>query len=96
MASCSGESPVFPSPALYPVSAGGCSSHLHGDARRFLEFSESWNGFLLDAPKVLMPATTHGYYLQKGAVRCQIESLIPFTLRFSRDGRRLGMDQFFR
>lgn len=43
-----------------------------------------------------MPATTHGYYLQRGAVRCQIDSLIPFTLRFSRDGRRLGVDQLFR
>lgn len=54
------------------------------------------NFFLLDAPKVLMPATTHGYYLQRGAVNCQVESLIPFTLRFSRDGRRLGVDQLFR
>lgn len=51
---------------------------------------------LLDAPKVLMAATTHGYYLQRGAVRCQVDSLIPFTLRFSRDGRRLGVDQLFR
>lgn len=52
--------------------------------------------FLPDAPKVLMPAITNGYYLQNGAVKCQIESLIPFTLRFSSDGRRLGVDQFFR
>lgn len=50
----------------------------------------------LDAPKVLMPATTPGYYLQRGAVRCHVESLIPFTLRFTRDGGRLGVDQLFR
>nr|XP_061790885.1 hemicentin-1-like [Nerophis lumbriciformis] len=58
--------------------------------------SVSFSSIVPDAPKVLMPATTHGYYLQKGAVRCQVESLIPFTLRFSRDGRRLGVDQLFR
>lgn len=51
---------------------------------------------LLVAPKVLMPATSHGYYLQSGAVHCRVESLIPFTLRFSRDGTRLGLDQLFR
>uniref|UniRef100_A0A3Q2YR82 Hemicentin 1 n=1 Tax=Hippocampus comes TaxID=109280 RepID=A0A3Q2YR82_HIPCM len=50
---------------------------------------------IIPAPKVLMPAITHGYYLQKGGVRCQVESVIPFTLRFSNDGRRLGMDQLF-
>ncbi|XP_074524022.1 hemicentin-1 [Halichoeres trimaculatus] len=57
--------------------------------------SVSFSSIKPDAPKVLMPATTPGYYLQRGAVRCQIESLIPFTLRFSRDGRRLGVDQLF-
>ena len=43
-----------------------------------------------------MQATTQGYYLQGGAVRCHIDSLIPFTLRFSRNGRQLGSDQLFR
>ncbi|XP_061739556.1 hemicentin-1 [Nerophis ophidion] len=57
--------------------------------------SVSFSSIIPDAPKVLMPATTHGYYLQKGTVRCQVDSLIPFTLRFSRDGRRLGVDQLF-
>ncbi|XP_041648005.1 hemicentin-1 [Cheilinus undulatus] len=57
--------------------------------------SVSFSSIKPDAPKVLMPSTTHGYYLQRGAVSCQIESLIPFTLRFSRDGRRLGVDQLF-
>ncbi|XP_034438633.1 hemicentin-1 isoform X1 [Hippoglossus hippoglossus] len=55
--------------------------------------SVSYSSIIPGAPKVLMPATTHGYYLQRGAVNCQVESLIPFTLRFSRDGRRLGVDQ---
>ncbi|XP_060933914.1 hemicentin-1 [Limanda limanda] len=55
--------------------------------------SVSYSSIIPGAPKVLMPTTTHGYYLQRGAVSCQVESLIPFTLRFSRDGRRLGVDQ---
>jgi len=49
-----------------------------------------------DAPKVVMPATTPGYYLQGGAVACLVDSLIPYTVRFTRDGRRLGEDQLFR
>ncbi|XP_028442534.1 hemicentin-1 isoform X1 [Perca flavescens] len=57
--------------------------------------SVSFSSIVPDAPKVLMPATSNGYYLQRGAVHCQVESLIPFTLRFSRDGRRLGVDQLF-
>ncbi|XP_047673954.1 hemicentin-1 isoform X2 [Tachysurus fulvidraco] len=47
------------------------------------------------APKVSMPSTTPGYYLQKGEVTCQVDSLIPFTLRFSREGKHLGVDQIF-
>ncbi|KAM7388095.1 hypothetical protein PAMP_024296 [Pampus punctatissimus] len=57
--------------------------------------SVSYSSIIPDAPKVLMPATTHGYYLQRGAVNCQVDSLIPFTLRFTRDGKRLGVDQLF-
>ncbi|XP_051803642.1 hemicentin-1 [Acanthochromis polyacanthus] len=57
--------------------------------------SVSFSSIIPIAPTVLMPPTTHGYYLQRGAVRCQVESLIPFTQRFSRDGRRLGVDQLF-
>ncbi|XP_039667627.1 hemicentin-1 [Perca fluviatilis] len=57
--------------------------------------SVSFSSIVPDAPKVLMPATSNGYYLQRGAVHCQVESLIPFTLRFSRDGRQLGVDQLF-
>ncbi|KAM3875993.1 hemicentin-1 [Diretmus argenteus] len=58
--------------------------------------SVSFFSIVPDAPKVMMPATTHGYYLQRGAINCQVESLIPFTLRFTRDGKRLGVDQLFR
>ncbi|XP_062857960.1 hemicentin-1 [Trichomycterus rosablanca] len=47
------------------------------------------------APKVSMPPHTPGYYLQKGELTCQVESLIPFTLRFIREEQRLGVDQIF-
>ncbi|KAF6734384.1 Hemicentin-1 [Oryzias melastigma] len=57
--------------------------------------SVSFSSIVPNAPRVLMPATTLGYYLQRGSVVCHVESLIPFTLRFSRDGRRLGEDQLF-
>ncbi|XP_034738598.1 hemicentin-1 isoform X2 [Etheostoma cragini] len=57
--------------------------------------SVSFSSIVPDAPKVLMPATSHGYYLQRGVVHCQIESLVPFTLRFSRDGTQIGVDQLF-
>ncbi|XP_019904855.2 hemicentin-1 isoform X2 [Esox lucius] len=57
--------------------------------------SVSYSSIVPDAPKVVMPPTTPGYYLQKGAISCQVDSLIPFTLRFSREGRRLGIDQLF-
>lgn len=56
-----------------------------------------WNVILPpDAPKVSMPSTSPGYYLQKGELTCQVDSLIPFTLRFSREGKSLGVDQIFR
>ncbi|XP_033937393.1 hemicentin-1 [Pseudochaenichthys georgianus] len=57
--------------------------------------SVSFSSMIPEAPKVLMPAISRGYYLQRGGVHCQVDSLIPFTLRFSRDGRRLGEDQLF-
>ncbi|XP_029939526.1 hemicentin-1, partial [Salarias fasciatus] len=57
--------------------------------------SVSFSSIIPKSPKVLMPATTHGYYLQRGAVTCQVESLIPFTLRFNNDEGQLGVDQLF-
>lgn len=49
-----------------------------------------------DAPKVIMPSITPGYYLQKGELTCQVDSLIPFTVRFNREAQHLGVDQIFR
>ncbi|NXW73911.1 HMCN1 protein, partial [Hirundo rustica] len=49
-----------------------------------------------DAPKVTMPMKTPGYYLQPGSVPCHVESLIPFTQHFTKNGVKLGVDQFFK
>ncbi|XP_032884067.1 hemicentin-1 isoform X2 [Amblyraja radiata] len=58
--------------------------------------SVSYSNIVPGAPKVTMPAQTPGYYLQTGYISCTVESLIPFTLRFSRAGSKLGTDQFYK
>lgn len=52
--------------------------------------------FSLDAPKVTMPKKTPGYYLQPGRIPCSVESLLPFTLSFVRNGLKLGVDQYLK
>ncbi|XP_054667543.1 hemicentin-1-like [Grus americana] len=58
--------------------------------------SVSFSSITPDAPKVTMPTKTPGYYLQPGSVPCHVESLIPFTQRFAKNGLKLGVDQFFK
>ncbi|NXC61674.1 HMCN1 protein, partial [Aleadryas rufinucha] len=58
--------------------------------------SVSFSSITPDAPRVTMPMKTPGYYLQPGSVPCHVESLIPFTQRFAKDGVKLGVDQFFK
>ncbi|KAH0618306.1 hypothetical protein JD844_017377 [Phrynosoma platyrhinos] len=58
--------------------------------------SVSFSNIIPDAPKVSMPKKTPGYYLQPGHIPCQISSLIPITMYFSRNGIKLGMEQFFK
>uniref|UniRef100_A0A8B9ER49 Hemicentin-1 n=1 Tax=Anser cygnoides TaxID=8845 RepID=A0A8B9ER49_ANSCY len=58
--------------------------------------SVSFSSITPDAPKVTMPSKTPGYYLQPGSVPCHVESLIPFTQRFTKNGVKLGEDQFFK
>ncbi|XP_029473326.1 LOW QUALITY PROTEIN: hemicentin-1 [Rhinatrema bivittatum] len=58
--------------------------------------SVSFSSIIPDVPKVTMLQRTPGYYLQPGHIPCDVESLIPFTLRFIRNGKELGVDQFFR
>ncbi|KAM4642152.1 hemicentin-1 [Discoglossus pictus] len=58
--------------------------------------SVSFSNIIPGAPKVSMPKTTPGYYLQPGWITCYVESLIPITVRFSKNGVKLGTDQKFR
>uniref|UniRef100_A0A8C9DLV3 Hemicentin-1 n=1 Tax=Prolemur simus TaxID=1328070 RepID=A0A8C9DLV3_PROSS len=58
--------------------------------------SVSFSSIVPDAPKVTMPKKTPGYYLQPGRILCSVESLLPFTLSFARDGVTLGVDQYFK
>ncbi|XP_012495413.1 PREDICTED: hemicentin-1-like [Propithecus coquereli] len=58
--------------------------------------SVSFSSIVPDAPKVTMPKKTPGYYLQPGRILCSVESLLPFTLSFVKDGVTLGVDQYFK
>eukprot|EP00071_Canis_lupus_P006937 XP_005622503.1 hemicentin-1 isoform X3 [Canis lupus familiaris] len=58
--------------------------------------SVSFSSIVPDAPKVTMPKKTPGYYLQPGQIPCSVESLLPFTLSFVRNGVTLGVDQYLK
>nr|XP_033816119.1 hemicentin-1 isoform X1 [Geotrypetes seraphini] len=58
--------------------------------------SVSFSSIVPGAPKVTMLNRTPGYYLQPGHILCDVESLIPFTQLFTRNGNKLGTDQFFK
>ncbi|XP_034866567.1 hemicentin-1 isoform X2 [Mirounga leonina] len=58
--------------------------------------SVSFSNIIPDAPKVTMPKKTPGYYLQPGRIPCSVESLLPFTLSFVRNGLTLGIDQYLK
>ncbi|XP_047561044.1 hemicentin-1 isoform X2 [Lutra lutra] len=58
--------------------------------------SVSFSSIIPDAPRVTMPKKTPGYYLQPGRIPCSVESLLPFTLSFVRNGVTLGVDQYLK
>ncbi|XP_069890339.1 hemicentin-1 [Dipodomys merriami] len=58
--------------------------------------SVSFSSIVPAAPTVTMPMKTPGYYLQPGRILCSVESLLPFTLSFVRNGITLGVDQYFK
>ncbi|XP_027421385.1 hemicentin-1 isoform X2 [Bos indicus x Bos taurus] len=58
--------------------------------------SVSFSSIVPDAPKVTMPEKTLGYYLQPGQIPCAVDSLLPFTLSFVRNGATLGVDQYLK
>uniref|UniRef100_A0A8C6QPP1 Hemicentin-1 n=1 Tax=Nannospalax galili TaxID=1026970 RepID=A0A8C6QPP1_NANGA len=58
--------------------------------------SVSFSSIVPDAPKVTMSKRTPGYYLRPGQILCSVESLLPFTLSFVRNGVALGVDQYLK
>ncbi|XP_040264776.1 hemicentin-1 isoform X1 [Bufo bufo] len=57
--------------------------------------SVSFSNIVPGPPKVSMPKVTPGYYLQPGRIPCYVESLIPVSVHFRRNGMRLGIEQLF-
>nr|XP_044998229.1 hemicentin-1 isoform X3 [Jaculus jaculus] len=58
--------------------------------------SVSFSSIVPGAPKVTMPKRTPGYYLQPSQILCSVDSLLPFTVTFVRNGITLGVDQYFK
>ncbi|XP_066569261.1 hemicentin-1 isoform X1 [Amia ocellicauda] len=42
-----------------------------------------------------MPSTVQGYYMQSALIVCSVKSHVPYRLRFTRNGARLGKEQSF-
>ncbi|KAM9324527.1 hemicentin-1 [Gastrophryne carolinensis] len=57
--------------------------------------SVSFSSIIPGPPKVSMAKVTPGYYLQPGYILCSVESLIPITIYFSKNGIQLGQEQKF-
>ncbi|KAM9325336.1 hemicentin-2 [Gastrophryne carolinensis] len=55
----------------------------------------AYTSIIPDAPTVSMPAYTHGYHQRPLTIACSILSDIPFRVRFSKDGQRLGEELLF-
>ncbi|XP_078604169.1 hemicentin-1-like isoform X2 [Branchiostoma floridae x Branchiostoma japonicum] len=47
-------------------------------------------------PVVSMVERQPGYYEQTATVVCSVQSVVPFTVQWSKDGKRLGSDLYFR
>ena len=47
------------------------------------------------SPVVTMQAVTHGFFSEDAVLRCQVLSDIPFSVQWTRDGRRLGDRYYF-
>ncbi|XP_041428394.1 hemicentin-2 isoform X1 [Xenopus laevis] len=57
--------------------------------------SVAYTSIIPDIPAVFMPELIQGYHHRPILITCSVLSEIPFRLRFSKDGERLGEDQFF-
>uniref|UniRef100_A0A8C5QBV6 Hemicentin 2 n=1 Tax=Leptobrachium leishanense TaxID=445787 RepID=A0A8C5QBV6_9ANUR len=72
---------------------------VHGtdrDGYRFQRLSNvAYTSIVPVAPTVAMPPNIQGYHLRPLLVPCSVISDIPFRVRFSKDGEKLGEEQVF-
>ncbi|XP_064648784.1 hemicentin-1-like [Lineus longissimus] len=47
------------------------------------------------APEVQMPETTYGFYDTKATLLCQVDSLVPYSVQWSKDGAAVGQQLYF-
>ncbi|XP_067377843.1 hemicentin-1 isoform X1 [Channa argus] len=57
--------------------------------------SVSYTNIVPDPPVVSMPDVVEGFYMQRTVIGCSVESDIPYRLRFTRNGIKLGEETFF-
>ncbi|XP_068104559.1 hemicentin-2 [Hyperolius riggenbachi] len=55
----------------------------------------AYTSIIPDVPSVSMPSQIQGYHQRPLSLTCSVVSDIPFKVRFSRDGERLGQEQLF-
>ncbi|KAJ8379625.1 hypothetical protein SKAU_G00004030 [Synaphobranchus kaupii] len=66
------------------------------DGYRFQRLSSvSYTNVVPEAPVVSMPSIIKGFYMQPAVIGCSVESEVPYTLKFTRGGDRLGEEKFF-
>lgn len=47
-------------------------------------------------PSIYMRAITRGFYDQTAVLTCQVQSLVPYSVQWFRDGKQQGFDVFLR
>ncbi|XP_035291447.1 hemicentin-1 [Anguilla anguilla] len=57
--------------------------------------SVSYTNVVPESPVVSMPSTIKGFYMLPAVIECSVESEVPYRLRFTRGGVRLGEEKFF-
>ncbi|CAH1270966.1 HMCN1 [Branchiostoma lanceolatum] len=104
------EVPVFPHPQQLYSSVYNVSGILPPEGFFYLRVSgvdvdnfifqritpSALNAEIPAEPVVSMVERQPGYYEQTATVVCNVQSVVPFTVQWSKDGKRLGSDLYFR
>ncbi|XP_072563615.1 hemicentin-1 [Paramormyrops kingsleyae] len=66
------------------------------DGYRFQRLSSvSYTNIIPGPPSVSMPSTITGFYMQPTVIGCSVESEVPYRLRITRSGVRIGEEKTF-